>query len=155
MSSLRRSSGFRNQTRALLSIRHPFATAILRGEKRYEFRRCIFSRHVDVVLVYVTKPVHQVVGEFDVLSIITASPGNLWRRTREYAGIDKAYFDQYFQGLERAHAIAIGDVRPYDVPFCPTERLGLRPPQCFAYVGAGTQARDMKRVKMGSRSSSR
>jgi predicted transcriptional regulator len=64
----------------------------------------------------------------------------LWRRTREYAGIDEALFYRYFDGLDYGHAIAIGEVRTYDAPFCPIEQLGLRPPQSFVYLDAPTEA---------------
>jgi len=134
VNSLRRSSDFRKQTCVLLSIRPPFAAAILQGEKKYEFRRTIFSRRVDVVLMYVTAPVQRVVAEFDVVSVISELLSRLWRRTSEYAGIDEALFYRYFDGLYRGHAIAIGEVRVYASPFCPVEQLGLRPPQSFVYL---------------------
>lgn len=134
MSSLTPYSGSPNRTRALLSIRPPYANAILRGEKRYEYRRTSFSRSVDVVLMYVTAPVSKVVAEFDVLSVITRPLSALWRNTQRHAGIDKDFFYAYFRGREIGHAIEIGEVRRYDKPFCPTEELGLKPPQSFAYV---------------------
>src|SRR5450756_1588152 len=62
VNSSRSSLHCRSVTRALLSIRPQYAAAILRGEKRYEFRRTVFSRHVDVVLVYVPSPVRRVVA---------------------------------------------------------------------------------------------
>ena len=121
-------------TRALLSIKPQYASAILRGNKRYEFRRSIFARQVDVVLVYVSSPVRRVVAEFDVAEVITESLPRLWQRTRRFAGIDESCFYRYFQGVKYGHAIAIGDVRPYGVPFCPVQELGLRPPQSFVYL---------------------
>lgn len=121
-------------TRALLSIKPPFAAAILRGEKRFEFRRSVFSRKVDIVLMYVSSPVKRVVAEFDVADIITESLPQLWEETRRFAGIDEAYFYSYFRGISHGHAIAIGNVRQYDAPFSPLAELGLRAPQSFAYV---------------------
>jgi predicted transcriptional regulator len=118
----------------LLSIRPRFAEAILRGEKRYEFRRFSFSREVTVVMVYATVPVRRVIAEFDVVRVITASPEALWRRTRKFAGLRKREFLHYFDGKASAHAIEIGDVRVYRDPFCPVETLGLRAPQSFVYV---------------------
>ena len=136
MDNSKRSFNFRKQTRALLSIRPPFAEAILRGEKRYEFRRTMFARQVDVILMYVTAPVQRVVAEFDVASIISEPLSELWHHTREYAGINEDLFYGYFDGVDRGHAIAIGEVRVYDSPFCPVEHLGLRPPQSFVYLDA-------------------
>jgi len=117
-----------------LSVKPRFAKQILLGEKKYEFRRTIFSRKVDVVLLYVTTPVQRVVAEFDVLSIISEPLDLLWRRTRKYAGIDMTLFYEYFNGLEKGYAIEIGDVRLYKEPFCPVKKLGVKPPQSFAYV---------------------
>lgn len=134
MNSFRRSLDCQKQTRVLLSIKPPFATAILRGKKRFEFRRTLFSRPVTIALMYVTAPVRKVVGEFNVISIINEPLPTLWHRTRKYAGIDEDLFYKYFDGLHRGYAIAIGQVRMYGSPFCPVERLGLRPPQSFVYI---------------------
>src|SRR5258706_12678388 len=90
-SSLELSSDSQKLTHALLSIKPQFASAILSGNKKYEFRRIIFSRRVDVVVVYVTAPVRKVICEFDVETIISASPSTLWRRTRKNAAIDKSF----------------------------------------------------------------
>jgi predicted transcriptional regulator len=117
-----------------LSIKPKFAYAILRGEKKYEFRRNIFARPVDVVLLYASVPVGRVVAEFDVRSIISQPLQTLWNRTKQFAGIGEDYFFRYFQGREYGHAIEIGEVRPYKNPFCPIERLGIRPPQSFSYI---------------------
>jgi predicted transcriptional regulator len=121
-------------SRALLSIKPEFVIAILDGQKRFEFRRSVFSRPVETVVVYATTPVAQVVLEFDVLSIISAPLPNLWRRTRTYAGLDKARFNKYFDGLEIGHAIAIGNVREYTNPFDLIEKFGVKPPQSFMYL---------------------
>jgi len=134
VNNLRPFSGFPNQTRALLSIKLQYVAAILSGEKKYEFRRTIFSRHVDIVVVYVTSPVRRVIAEFDVLSVISETLGTLWEKTKKYAGIDEDFFFTYFDGLDVGHAIEIGEVRQYDEPFCPVRKLGIRPPQSFIYL---------------------
>lgn len=110
--------------------------SILRGEKRYEFRRCIFKRPVDRVLVYCTVPVRRVVAEFTVQSIIRDTPRALWRLASSAAGIDEKSFFDYFKGKNVGYAIEIGKVRRYRRPFCPVEHFGVRPPQSFVYVGA-------------------
>lgn len=134
MTNLKPFSGSRSQSRVLLSIKPQFASAIFHGAKRYEFRRTIFSRRVDVVLLYVSAPVQRVVAEFDVLSVISAPLPTLWKKTRQYAGIDKTYFLNYFEGLDIGHAIKIGEIRKYKEPFCPVKELGLSPPQSFSYL---------------------
>ena len=127
-------SASRRRIRALLSIRPIYASAILSGEKKFEFRRQIFAQPVEVVLIYVTRPVGRVVAEFDVESIISDSVASLWQRTAHAAGIEEGAFFDYFSGRQRGHAIAIGAVRRYGRPFCPRVRLGVKPPQSFVYL---------------------
>ena len=134
-------SAFPKRTHALLSIRPKFALAILSGEKRFEFRRRKFAQSVEVVLVYATIPIRQVVAEFEVKSVISSGLDSLWRQTRNFAGIEKKVFLQYFKGVQIGHAIEIGKVKRYKEPYCPIEKLGIRPPQSFVYInGAGTSA---------------
>lgn len=134
MSSSRPYSGSLRPTHALLSIRPEFVHAILRGEKRYEFRRRVFAHPVDVIVVYATMPVGMVIAEFDVQSIITESPRTLWERTHRFAGIDEERFFKYFAGVDRGHAIEIGDVRPYTSFPYSIDALGITPPQSFTYL---------------------
>ena len=129
------------RTRALLSIRPNFASAILNGEKRFEFRRRRLAPSIKVVLVYVTIPVRQVVAEFEVRSVISSGLNSLWRQTRSFAGIERKVFLEYFKGVQVGHAIEIGKVKKYKVPYCPIEKLGIRPPQSFVYIdGVGVSA---------------
>src|SRR5579863_5538369 len=122
------------QTRALLSIKKPYADAIFRGEKLFEFRRSIFRKAVDVVIVYVTSPTCQVAGEFDVTEVISESVEDLWSRTSSHAGIDRDGFFNYFDGCAVAHAIVIGKVRKYHEPLDLGETFGIRAPQSFVYL---------------------
>src|SRR5882724_1118800 len=111
--SSKRSSASQKPIRALLSIRPEFVAAILNGQKRYEFRRSIFKRPIDVVIVYATVPVRRVVAEFKVTSVICDTPRALWRLTREAAGIEERTFFEYFRGKDIGYAIEIGNVRKY------------------------------------------
>ena len=122
------------QTHALLSIRPPYAEAIFRGDKRFEFRRTIFRKAVDVVLVYTTTPVCLVVGEFDVKEVLSDSVPGLWNRTNNHAGIDRRLFFEYFAGCHIGYAIAIGNVRRYQRPLDLASTFGIRPPQSFVYL---------------------
>src|SRR3989442_1204917 len=119
---------------ALLSIRPRFASAIINGEKRYEFRRTKFRKPVEVVLVYATVPIQRVLAEFDVKTVLSGKPERLWRRTQRFAGIERKSFFDYFRGADVGYAIEIGEVRKYRNPYCPVEQLGVRPPQSFLYL---------------------
>ena len=104
------------------------------GEKKYEFRRTIFSRKVDIVVLYVTFPVKKVIAEFDIVQIICSPLDNLWNVTNQDAGIDRSHFYKYFLGKEIGYAIEIGNIRTYEEPFSPVKKLGLKPPQSFLYI---------------------
>lgn len=119
-----------------MSIRPRYADAIFSGEKRFEFRRAIFRRPVNVVVVYTTSPVSRVVGEFDIESIISDTIEGLWLRTKHCAGIDRKRFFSYFAGRKVGHAIAIGSVRRYRQTLDLSSNFGVRPPQSFLYLGA-------------------
>jgi predicted transcriptional regulator len=94
----------------------------------------IFSRPVDVIIVYATSPVQQVAFEFDVASVIHEPLSTLWKLTRDDAGINKALFSKYFEGCQKGYAIQIGEIRRYETPFSPLVSYGLRPPQSFVYL---------------------
>lgn len=119
-----------------MSIKPQFAEAIFRGTKRFEFRRLTFRQPVDVVVVYVTSPVCEVWGEFDVSGIIADHPRRLWNQTQEAAGIDRVSFMEYFSGKSEGYAIKIGCTRRYAEPLDIGRHFGVVPPQSFLYLNA-------------------
>jgi predicted transcriptional regulator len=125
------------QTHALLSIKPVHAEAIFSGKKRFEFRRSIFRKDVQVVVVYMTSPVCRVVGEFDVKHVISEDVDKLWKHTESKAGIGGDLFFRYFAGCDVGHAIAIGDVRRYNEPLDLQKTFGVRAPQSFMYLKSG------------------
>jgi predicted transcriptional regulator len=122
---------------ALLSIRPEYAEAIFSGRKTVEFRRSPLADDVEVVVVYVTQPVGQVIGWFTVRQVRRSTPKALWRRFSSVGGIGRtAYFD-YFDGAERAYGIEIDVVSVLTTPLELDQLLpGLRAPQSFRYLAA-------------------
>jgi predicted transcriptional regulator len=121
--------------RALLSIKPEYAEKILSGVKKYEFRKAIFKKEVDTVVIYATKPVGKIIGEFKVDDILQAQPNELWEKTKEYSGITQSFFDQYFDGRTQAFAIQVKSPFRYQEPF-DLERIipkGIAP-QSFCYL---------------------
>jgi len=122
--------------KVLLSIKPEYAAKILSGEKRFEFRKAIFKDpKVQTVVIYATMPIGKVIGEFDIGAVHSARPDALWRKTREFSGITRKFFDQYFWGRETAYAIEVKAVRKYRTPV----DLGSlvphgSPPQSFFYL---------------------
>jgi predicted transcriptional regulator len=127
--------------RVLLSIRPAHVANILSGSKRYEFRRKIFARRdVSSVLIYCTRPVGQLVGEFELADILEDQPERLWERTACASGISKDYFDAYFDGRTRAYALAIGSLTIFEKPIPPSEMIeNFTPPQSYRYVESRQQ----------------
>jgi predicted transcriptional regulator len=122
--------------KVLLSIKPEFAEKILRGEKHFEFRKAIpKAPGVKTAVIYATKPVGKVVGEFDIDGFISTSPGKLWARTKEFAGITKQLFNEYFEGRDLAHAIKVKGARRYQEPLeLPSVLASGVAPQSFCYL---------------------
>lgn len=120
----------------LLSIKPEHVDNIFSGAKRFEFRRRIFARSdVRTVLIYSTKPVGMLVGEFDIEEIVEGHPDDVWRVAHSEAGISRGFFDSYFADRSVAFALRIGDVRIYSEPIDPSEALeNFTPPQSYMYV---------------------
>lgn len=118
----------------MLSIKPEFAEEIFQGRKKYEFRRSIFKKNVDVVVVYVTSPVMKVVGEFDIKNIMQERIEKLWKETKHSAGIDEKRFMSYFDGKSHGYALEIGKVRMYENPLDLKIHFGVKPPQSYMYL---------------------
>jgi predicted transcriptional regulator len=101
----------------LLSIKPEYAEKILQGEKHFEFRKVVpKASGVKTVVIYATKPVGKVIGEFDIDKVLSAKPNKLWPQTSEFAGITKKFFNEYFKGRNIAYAIKVSEARRYEKP---------------------------------------
>lgn len=122
----------------LLSIKPEYANRIFDGSKRYEFRKRVPKQPIDKVYVYASAPVKKVIGYFFVDRIIQKSPGELWKDTKEYAGIDEEAYNKYFANTSVAYAIHVKSFVRYDLPIDPyIENPKFRPPQFFCYINGG------------------
>lgn len=114
----------------LMSIRPPYAEAILSGEKTVELRRRRPSFAAGTtVLIYSSAPQQRVQGMFEAGGVISADPGALWRLVGDRAGVSREVFDAYFAGCALAHAIEVLNPRRL-----PPSRLRLRPPQSYLFL---------------------
>lgn len=121
--------------KVLLSIKPEFAEKIFDGSKRFEFRRNVFkNQNVDTIVVYASSPISKVIGEFEIDKIIQKDLEDLWQETKEYSGISKEYYDQYFTGKEEGFAIKIKQAVKYKKAKNLKEEYGMVPPQSFAYM---------------------
>lgn len=120
--------------KALLSIRPQFAAKIFSGEKKYEYRRQIFKKEIDTVVVYASSPIKKVIGEFKVERIECNELDLLWKNTCDHSGITQEYFYSYFINKDYGYAIKIRDAVEYSRRLDLREAYGILPPQSFAYI---------------------
>ncbi|KAA6208052.1 ASCH domain-containing protein [Avibacterium paragallinarum] len=122
--------------KVLLSIKPEFIEKIISGEKKFEFRKSLPKREgITTVIVYSTMPVGKVIGEFKVKNTLSHTPESLWEKTKEFSGITKNFFDQYFSARELAHAFEIDSFKLYDEPLRITDILPSgTPPQSYCYI---------------------
>lgn len=122
--------------KVLLSIKPEYVSKIFSGEKKYEYRKSLFSRQgITTVIIYATMPIGKVVGEFEIDTILADTPEEIWKKTRRSSGIDQIFFDEYFDGREKAFAIKIASFMIYDKPQNINEIIKrTHPPQSFCYV---------------------
>ena len=81
----------------LLSINPNHVENILNGTKRYEFRKRVCKKKVDKILIYSTTPIKKVVGEAEIEEVLIDEPEIIWKKTKEESGIDKNFFDKYYE----------------------------------------------------------
>ena len=121
--------------KVLLSIKPEFVKEILSGNKKYEYRRRLFKKKVDSVLIYSTKPDGVVVGEFTIEKLICKDKKELWKESKEFSGISYHHYQTYFKGCKEACAIQIKSVYIYKTPKILDEiKMGLKAPQSFSYI---------------------
>jgi predicted transcriptional regulator len=121
--------------RALLSIKPQFVEKIFSGDKKYEYRKVIFSRtDVTTIVVYCTSPVGKIVGEFKIGKILKDTPEDIWQQTKRHSGVEKEFYDEYFKNRESAYAIGIIEPLLYEYPINPYNDVNFVAPQSFMYL---------------------
>lgn len=119
----------------LLSINPQYVERIMCGEKKYEFRKNVCKRNVDKIVIYSTSPVMKVVGEAEVEEVLVDEPKKIWNVTEEYSGVEREFFDEYYEGREQAVAYKLKSVVEYDKPKMLNEYGIKNAPQSFCYLG--------------------
>ena len=84
----------------LLSINPEHVENILKGIKKYEYRKIACRRSVDKIIIYSTTPIKKVVGEAEVIDILQKEKDELWHETENESGITKIFFDEYYRNME-------------------------------------------------------
>ena len=115
---------------AILSIKPQFVEKIKAGKKRFEYRKSVFKQPVEKVYVYASAPVSMIIGEFQPVDVVKGTPLEVWKQTKQYSGITKQFFDEYYNGRCVAYAIVIQNFVEYDTP----RRIPFQAPQSYRYV---------------------
>jgi len=120
----------------LISINPEFVDLILKKIKRFEYRKCVAKSDIKSIIVYSTYPEMKVVAEVKIEGIIEDTPEGLWAKTHQQGGVDKAFFDAYFAGREKAYAYKLGEVKAFRQPKTLKDFNVNFAPQSFVYINA-------------------
>lgn len=118
----------------LLSINPEHVENILNGKKRFEFRKVRCKPNVNKIVIYATAPKKMVVGEAEIEEIIEDDINEVWRKTKEFAGITYNFYLAYYKGKKKAVAYRLRNVEIYDRPKNLSEYGVKHPPQSFIYI---------------------
>ena len=118
----------------VVSINPRHVNNIIDGSKRYEYRTRIASKDVNKLLIYETAPIKKVVAEAEIVEVLSLDPKTLWEQTKDYSGLSKEFFYEYFKNRSVAYAYKLGKVKVYDEPKSLIEFGLMTAPQSFAYA---------------------
>ena len=119
-----------NWMNAILSIKPQYVEEIKKGRKRFEYRKSVFKQPVEKVYVYASAPVSMIIGEFELVDVVKGTPAEVWKQTKQYSGITKEFFDEYYRGRSMAYAIVIQNFVEYETP----RKIPFQAPQSYRYV---------------------
>ena len=118
----------------IISINPKHVLNIINNTKKFEYRKRAAKQDINKIIIYETVPVKKVVAEAEILEVLKMEPELLWSETKEYSGITKEFFDNYFKNKNIAYAYRLGKVKVYDKPKELIE-FGIKyAPQSYAYV---------------------
>jgi predicted transcriptional regulator len=116
-----------------LSIKQLYAERIIAGVKKIELRKRPIGMELgDLVLLYETIPDSVIRGGFIADKTVSFPPPKMWNQYHHIMGIDKEFYDNYFENCESAYGTLI--YQSFSFPaltvkqiqkFCP----GFVPPQ--------------------------
>lgn len=118
----------------LISINPKHVDNIIKGIKKYEYRKIAAKQDISSIIIYETTPIKRVVAEAEIIDILEFPPEELWEITKQESGISKKFFDQYFKNRDLAYAYKLGEIKVYDEPRLLIE-FGIKvAPQSFVYL---------------------
>jgi len=120
---------------AFLPIKPTYAYKILEGTKKFEFRKKRFNKNTDIVIIYASSPVKEIIGCFKIEKILKDNPYLIWEKCKYSAGIEYNLFLDYFKNSNDAIAIEIADIFKFENPIKPQDIwINFKIPQSFKYM---------------------
>lgn len=123
--------------KVLLSIKPQYVDEIVKGNKKYEFRKKVFKKKnkVQEIYIYSTSPVKKIVGYFKSDKIIKDHPEKLWEQYKDHSGIGEFEFFEYFKERDFGFAIEISQLEIFETPIDPKIVMpNFVAPQSFRYI---------------------
>ncbi|MDI6897157.1 ASCH domain-containing protein [Methanocella conradii] len=120
----------------LLSIKPKYVNKIIKGEKKYEFRKTrLDKKRIRYAYIYSTSPVKKIIARVVIDDILEGSPKVLWKKCKKYSGISEEEFFNYYADRQVAFAIAIKDVELLKTPIDPYKEIkNFIAPQSYYYL---------------------
>ena len=125
----------------LLSIKPKYVEEIIKGTKRFEFRRNFVSKSnfgkIESIYIYSSSPIKKIVGFFKFKYHIEDNPQHIWKTCYKFSGINKDDFFKYFENKSIGFAIPIKDLKVFKEPIDPNDFIpNFKPPQSFCYINS-------------------
>lgn len=118
----------------IISINPEHVENIIKGVKKYEYRTKAAKQDISSIIIYETIPVKKIVAEAEIIEVLELSPEDLWDETKDFSGITKDFYDEYFRGREVAYAYKLGKIKVYKEPKSLID-FGIKyAPQSFVYI---------------------
>lgn len=91
-----------------LSIKHIYAERIVSGVKTIELRKRPIGMELgDLILLYETIPDSVIRGGFIADKTLSLPPSEMWKQQRHIMGVDKDFYDAYFENCELAYGTLV------------------------------------------------
>lgn len=118
-----------------LPIKPNYAFKIIKGVKKFEFRKSNFSEKIKLAIIYASSPEKKIIGCCKVKNIFISEPDIVWENCRNYSGISEELFFRYYNKKKKAIAIEISSVFVFNEFIDPKKVWnGFIVPQSFKYI---------------------
>jgi predicted transcriptional regulator len=122
-----------------ISIRSEYLNKIRLGEKKWELRKKlpidkINSGKINKVWVWETSPVSKIVGYMEISNLEQGTPQELWDKYGSEFGVDKKFYDYYYENNQYALALKINKWVENILCSNTDKSINVYAPQGYVYV---------------------